>query len=599
MSLFTELESIESSPDYLALPPEERADVLRGWQAQSTGKPELDDVRKQVASAALDERNSFLRAKMPINPLTGALRELPPRLSEVIKSPDWSAVEDPETRKDILRGWSKAAADTYEGVPLNAREAEQAYADLILAEKTLAGEDGDPSETQNQMPALWRADVAEMQTLSKTPLFVKGRVKYEKGAAVVADDGKYEINPTEALRPEAEYFALVDSLPDASNEDKLRLKGTYRYRKQAAYANIVDTMKKAQYVAAAQAQPGQTSFDPRTMDPSIILNGQKIPFKDISEAVLTPQREAQYDVTGGEQEGLFSSDPAVRKEAEKRTALQFARHILPAAGQASLAMSVAQNPEGPEAKELVESHRDYLKSTLWVSAPNIKNNTWEKVRVLSDGSVAVSPAWARTFPEDIDDVAKAAGVPGKASEIRKQVEESRLAQALYLIANAGAIDSDFDPFVAEMKKNKVTDPVEIMRAWDAQYGIRDNINAGLMTAVRQTRDISTGLLGLVASAMPENQGLQQYVADRAAASQVESELESALAGSNKSDLIQGLAAETPWIALSLLGVAPAMRSARLAAVTQRLEPAARAAMARSVSQAARVAAAAQIGRAHV
>ena len=561
MSLIKELESIESSPDYQAMPPEQRADVLRGWQSQATGDPEVDEVRAQIAGEAIAQRKSMLRAKMPVNPLTGTLREAPPTISEIVNSPDWEGIEDAETRKNVLRGWAKESAEAYNGAALTTEEAKQVYGGLMLAEKTLADEQGDVFKTEERLPDLWRADLSEMVSLAKTPVFVKGRVKYEKGSAVPSDDGKYEVNPTEALRPEKDYLAFVDSLSDASPEDKLRLKATYKYRREAAFANIVDTMTKTRFVKAAKAMPGQTSFDPGTYQDYVILQGNKIPFEEIAEVAMTPDRETNYSEKGGEQEALFSADPAVRKEAEKRTALQFARHILPAAGQASLAMTVAANPEGPEARELVERHRDYLKSTLWVNAQNIKDNPWEKARLLSDGQVAVNHNWARTIPEDIESVAAAIGAPEKAEEIRRQVNDLQLSQALYLLANGGAVDADFDPFVADMKRKGVTDPIEIMKAWDEQYGTIDNINAGLVAAVRQFQDIGTGLLGLVASANPQNQDLQQYVAYRAAASQTEAELENLLAGSKKSDLIQGIATEVPWIVGSLAGVGLPARAA--------------------------------------
>lgn len=574
MSLFKELESLESSPEYLAMSPEERTDVLRGWQSQTTGNPEVDQSRKQVASEAIASRNSFFRAKMPVNPLTGALRETAPPLSQVALSPDWQAIEDPEARKDVLRGWTKSTLDSLEGAALDVRDAERVYAELLVAENAVA-EDGDIVEAAKKAPAILNQKLGEVRAVASTPNMIKSRGTIEQGKWKVTGEGQLEIDPAEAYLPEKDYIGYVDSLTDATPEEKLRLKATYQYRRAAAYENIARTMKEARFERMSMVQPGRTEKFRGEEQGFVYLRGKEIPFEDVSEVVLTPQRYVNYEEKGGAQEALFSADPAVRKEAEARTALQLAKHILPASNQHRLAGMVLADPEGPEAKALVEQHRDYLKSTLWVKPGDIKDNTWEKARVLSDGEVTVNGNWARTYPENFSEVAAAIGAPGKADSIEKQVKDSQEAQALYLIAHGGAIDSDFDPFVAKMKQEGVTDPVEIMKAWDAEYDTLDNINAGLMDAVRQFQGIQTGLLGLIAAFTPDNNYFQDLVADRVMTSQMEAEIEELLAGSNKSPLIRGIATEVPWILGSLV-VGAALRSAGRAAVSRAISPAARA-----------------------
>lgn len=574
MSLFKELESLESSPEYLAMSPEERTDVLRGWQSQTTGNPDVDQSRKQVASEAIASRNSFFRAKMPVNPLTGALRETAPPLSQVALSLDWQAIEDPEARKDVLRGWTKSTLDSLEGAALDVRDAERVYAELLVAENAVA-EDGDIVEAAKKAPAILNQKLGEVRAVASTPNMIKSRGTIEQGKWKVTGEGQLEIDPAEAYLPEKDYLGYVDSLTDATPEEKLRLKATYQYRRSAAYENIVRTMKEARFERRPMVQPGRTEKFRGEEQGFVYLRGKEIPFEDVSEVVLTPQRSVNYEEKGGEQEALFSADPAVRKEAETRTALQLAQHILPASNQHRLAGMVLADPEGPEAKALVEQHRDYLKSTLWVRPENIKNNTWEKARVLSDGEVIVNGNWARTYPEDFSEVATAIGAPDKADSIEKQVKDSQEAQALYMLAHGGALDKDFAPFVARMKQEGVTDPVEIMKAWDAEYDTLDNINAGLMDAVRQFQGIQTGLLGLIAAYTPDNNYFQDLVADRVMASQMEAEIEDLLAGSNKSPLIRGIATEVPWI-LGSFGVGAALRSAGRAAVSRALSPAARA-----------------------
>ena len=575
MSLFQELEQIEATDAYRNLTPAQRQTVLDSWSAQSTGDPEKDEVRKSVAEEALSQSNARMRARMPVDPVSGQLKQPPLSLANIASSEVWTAVlDDPEAKRTILSNWRSGLDTELEGADLDRKTSERITAEAELARIAAEETEGDLDAAQQKVGDFSRAYTARLQAIAANPGMKQGRGVFKDGKFVEDPDGEFEVNPAMALLPEDQYSAYVDQIPDLKPLERARLKGTYGARQQVAYGRYYQQLSAAKQKDAPEFEAVR-GFE-GTMLPNqgikrkkveVSLGGKAYDFSEVSEIAITPQREVQYGEKGGSQEALFSPDEGVRKEARKRTALQFANAVLPASGDMELADIIRKNPEGPEATALVDRHVDALKSTLWVPASRIKDNLWEKARVMKNGEVVVNPEWARTSPTDIDKVAEQLGVPEKADDIREQVEATHQAYAARIVANAdsGVLPWRFQSFVAEQRAKGVTDPVEILAAHDKEYGYTDDIMMGLRAAWRQAADIGTFALGVVSTLAPDSKGLQQLVADRAAASAEEEASYAELSGKNKREIVQGIATELPWLVMAL-GASVGASAARRAAI---------------------------------
>lgn len=599
MSFLNELAEIESDPRYAQLAPDIRTTVLDNWEkAASAGKSGVEaEAAASAARTLLESRQSRLKARLPANPL-GTLADVPPPLSALTSDPRWGTL-DPTVRKQTIDNWAGAKAKTAIDAKLRPSEAMSMYREVVAGQVMAEG----PEKPDEAFNARLNSDVQDISAITKDPTVRAGGFRAGKL------NDKFVVNPSLALAGEDEYAKAVDEA-DATPVEKLRAKALYGVGKDAALKSIADITTRA--VSDSRIDWGSLNpLAPKGIDsiPTVVIGGKTIDFDDAAEIAITPSRAAMYGKNGGSQEALFSTDEGVRKEAEIRTAQQLARYVLPAIGADAAAARILENPEGPEAKELVEAHRDTLKQELWVKAGDIDNNVFEKGRMLSNGVPVFNPNWARSNPDpkDIEDVIQKVGITASVDDVKEGIKNEARASASRLVLRAGleeqterpvswmpslaslspvndaladlgtnALPNKFRNYVAEKQKAGVTDPLTIVDGYEKEYGmLTDDVSIGLRKAVSQTKSIAAGLSGILGTVAEQFGGanatskfLTGLSADIIKETSEAEQLQSELTGSNAgfgSTVTQSIATEAPFMAVGLLA-GRAASAARYAAV---------------------------------
>lgn len=442
MSLSDDLDQLESSPIYAASPAQRRLEILDQWKAvapkqYSAGDSGLESAYAERASALLDERQSLLKARLPQDS-TGSLPSVIPSWSRIASDPQFSAL-DAGSKDAAFSKWSTDRATQLSSIPdLTDKDAEGFLQESLAGKALLQG--ADPAKLN--LDDLLRPYRQAIDLAATKPVEAVG--------SVIQVNDIPGLHPTAALGDFASYSSQVDAT-GASPEDKLKAKALYRQNRQSAISAI-----NKQLVGNRQT----IAYTDQEMDVLKRLNKPDIPFSEVSEIAMTPDRVKRYREEGGSAEPLLSTDPAIRAEAEKRFLTQMSRQVLPSFDPA-LAARVASNPASPEAQSLVNEFRDSLKSQLWVEGSNA-TDSYEKVRVLSNGNAVWNPDWISHASDDDIGAAVKEAVPNPeiASDIIAQAKESRNAHASEIVSSikqmgyetAGEQFSIFDQVPAKYRK---------------------------------------------------------------------------------------------------------------------------------------------------
>ncbi len=573
MDIYADLDAIEKSPSFSAMPPDDRTTVLNEWAKGSHLPPEDQAPFQQAASSVLSERNSQLRARMPVDPATGSLKDPPVSLGTIVNSPVWQA-SPKEDRAAIMSQWTAETSEALSRAALRKEDALSAYAQVLQGSSLAAAET--PEEAAKAADAEYLKESAADAAALKVKGFKMGRLKADPNEE---GEGRFTVSPNLALGTFEAYSKAIDSDASASPVEKLRAKALYDNNRAAALGELVKTTQNAVSgfrIDWKNAIPSLSPAGPTKID-TVTIAGKEVDWDQVNEIAVTKQRIANYAEKGASQEALFSDNPAVRKEAEIRAAKQLATHVLPAIGADDVAKRILENPESPEAKALVEQQRDVLKQSLWVPMKGLKDNAFEKVRVLSDGSAAINPAWALTNPQDAEAVAKAQGVSKGLGRIQEQVTETARKGAENLIAFAEwedgaesvstwsaivapsiavarrtfgrALPAKFAKFIADKKQAGITDPLTIVQAYEKEFGTMDSAQIGFSQAGSQVKQIGGGIAGILSLAGSDS--LAKLAGDIMKDTAREQQLQEQLTGPNSgiySSAVQSIATELPFMA---------------------------------------------------